>query len=129
MPIIIDTCVLLWMVADPKKLSQKAVQLIKENQDSLCVSAISAFEISIKHKKKKLELPIDPWPWFEQAAAFYHLKEIPVSAKIAALAPDVDVPHADPWDRIIIASAMTHGLHIVSPDHLIQKCPEVQVSW
>ena len=129
MPIIIDTCVLLWMVADPKKLSEKAARLIKENQDRLCVSAISAFEIAIKHKKKKLQLPTDPWPWFEQAAAFYHLKEIPISARIAALAPAVNVPHADPCDRIIIASAMSHELNIVSPDHLIQKCTDVQVSW
>ena len=129
MPLIIDTCVLLWMVADPKKLSDTARHLIKQNQDSLCVSAISAFEIAIKHKKKKLELPTDPWQWFEQASAFYNLKEIPISAKIAALAPAVDVPHADPCDRIIIASAMTHDFHIVSPDHLIQGCPQVQASW
>ena len=129
MPLIIDTCVLLWMVGDPKKLSENAVQLIKENQDTLCVSAISAFEIAIKHKKNKLELPTEPWEWFEKAADFYNLKEIPVSAKIAALAPAVDVPHADPCDRIIVASAMTHSLHIVSPDHLIHECPDVQVSW
>jgi PIN domain nuclease of toxin-antitoxin system len=129
MPIIIDTCVLLWMVGAPKKLSENARRLITENQAGLCVSAISAFEISIKHKKKKLLLPTDPWQWFEQAADFYNLKEIPISAKIAALAPTVNVPHADPCDRIIIASAMTHGFHIVSPDHLIHECPDVQVSW
>lgn len=129
MPLILDTCVLLWMVADPKRLSDAARKLIKENQDRLCVSAISAFEIAIKHKKKKLELPTDPWSWFEQAAAFYNLKELPISARIAALAPTVDVPHADPCDRIIIASAMTHELQIVSPDHLIRGCPQVLVSW
>ena len=129
MPIIIDTCVLLWIVGDPKKLSEKAANLIKGNPDGLYVSAISAFEIAIKHKKNKLELPKDPWPWFEEAIYDYNLKVIPISAKIAALAPAVDVPHADPCDRIIVASAITHDLHVISPDHLIQKCPDVQTSW
>ena len=129
MPIIIDTCVLLWIVGDPKKLSEKAANLIKGNTDGLYVSAISAFEIAIKHKKNKLELPKDPWPWFEEAIYDYNLKVIPISAKIAALSPVVDVPHDDPCDRIIVASAITHDLHVISPDRLIQKCPDIQVSW
>ncbi len=60
---------------------------------------------------------------------FYKFKVIPISAEIAALAPGMRVAHADPCDRIIVASAMTHNLHIISPDHLIQECDQVQVSW
>lgn len=72
---------------------------------------------------------MDPWPWFQKATAHFQIREIPISAQIAALALQVDVHHADPCDRIIIASAETNDLAIVSPDHLIKKCPHVEVVW
>ena len=88
-----------------------------------------AAEIAIKHKKKKLELPLEPWAWFQKVTQHFQIREIPISAQIAALAPQVDVPHADPCDRIIIATASTDNLAIVSPDHLIKQCPQVEVVW
>jgi PIN domain nuclease of toxin-antitoxin system len=117
------------MAAQPKRISDAARQSINQHHDHLCVSAISAFEIAIKHKKKKLELPMAPWEWFQQMTAFFNLKEIPISAKIAALAPVVEVPHADPCDRIIIATAITNDLVLLSPDHLIRQCEQVRVTW
>jgi len=128
MHIILDTCVLLWMAAEPTKISKSAKeQLLKNNQ--LYVSAISAFEVAIKHKKKKLELPMDPWKWFQKTTEFFKIKEIPISAKIAALAPAVEVAHADPCDRIIIATAITNDFKILTSDKLIQKCKQVSVIW
>ncbi|MCP4676471.1 MAG: type II toxin-antitoxin system VapC family toxin [Deltaproteobacteria bacterium] len=129
MPLLLDTCVLLWMAADPNRISKLAREQLIQNQDNLCVSAISAFEIAIKHKKKKLELPMDPWEWFEQTTAFFGIKENPISAKIAALSTAVEVSHSDPCDRIIIATALTNNLIILSPDHMIQSCRQVEVLW
>lgn len=128
MKLILDTCVLLWMAGDPKRLSDAARNaLSKENK--LYVSAISAFEVAIKHKKKKLELPLEPWTWFQKVTDYFNIQEIPISAQIAALAPDVDVSHADPCDRIIISTATTKKLAVVSSDKLIRKCPQIDVVW
>jgi len=126
MKLILDTCVLLWMAGDPSRLSAAARKVLSPEND-FYVSAISAFEIAIKHKKKKLELPTDPWTWFQKVTAHFKIKEIPISARIATLAPEVDVPHSDPADRIIVATAIENQLAIVSPDHLIKKCPQIEV--
>ena len=129
MPLLLDTCVLLWMAADPTRISKPARELLIQKQDRLFVSAISAFEVAVKHKKGKLTLPMDPWEWFQQTTDFFDIQEIPVSAKIAALSTSVEVPHADPCDRIIIATAITNDLKTISPDHLIRECPQIEVVW
>ncbi len=128
MPLLVDTCVLLWMAADPTRISKTGQEHLQK-EDDLLVSAISAFEIAIKHKKKKLELPMEPWQWFQQTTAFFKISEIPISAEMAALSTTVDVAHSDPCDRIIIAAAITNNLSILSPDHLIQACSQVDVLW
>ena len=128
MKLILDTCVLLWMAGDPSKLSESARKALIPSND-FYVSAISAFEIAIKNKKKKLTLPIDPWTWFQKVTRHFNIHEIPVSARIAALAPEVDVPHADPADRIILASAIENGVPLVTSDQLIRKCPQVESVW
>ncbi len=128
MSLLVDTCVLLWMAADPTRISKTAREYLHKEKD-LYVSAISAFEIAIKHKKKKLELPMDPWQWFQQTTTFFEINEIPISAEIAARSTTVEVPHDDPCDRIIIATAISENLSILSPDHLIQSCKQVTVFW
>jgi len=128
MKLILDTCVLLWMAGNPDKLSASARKALAPNNE-FYISAISAFEIAIKNKKKKLALPTDPWTWFQRVTSHFRMKEIPISARIAALAPDVDVPHGDPADRIILATAIENQLPVVSSDRLIQKCNQVEVIW
>ncbi len=129
MPLLLDTCILLWMAADPKRISGTARQAIQDNRDELYASAISAFEVAIKHKKNKLQLPLDPWPWFQQTTETFGIQEAPISARIAALAPEVQAPHADPADRIIVATAITNNLQLISPDHLIHECPQIKAIW
>jgi len=129
MPLLLDTCVLLWMAAEPSRISKVAREHLIQKKNNLCVSAISAFEIAIKHKKRKLELPMDPWEWFQQTTAFFEIKEVPISAKIAALSTAVEVSHSDPCDRIIIATAITNNLAVLSPDHMIQSCKQAEVLW
>ena len=128
MKLILDTCVLLWMAGNPAKLSATARNALSPKSE-FYVSAISAFEIATKNKKRKLALPTDPWTWFQKVTAHFKIKEIPISARIAALAPEVDVPHADPADRIILATAIENQIAIVSSDHLIKKSPQVEVIW
>ncbi|MBN2343600.1 MAG: type II toxin-antitoxin system VapC family toxin [Deltaproteobacteria bacterium] len=125
---ILDTCILLWMAGNPSRLSSNAKNVLVPDGE-FYVSAISAFEIAIKHKKNKLELPMHPWEWFQEATRILKIKELPVSAKIASLSTEVNVSHADPCDRIIIATAIENNLPIVTSDHLIRNCKQVVTIW
>jgi PIN domain nuclease of toxin-antitoxin system len=127
--LLLDTCTLLWMSSDPSRLSESARGLIREYADGLFVSAISAFEIAIKHRKDAITLPMSPHDWYARVLHHHGINELPVTGRIAMLAVELPPQHNDPCDRIIIATARVEGLTIVTPDSLIQTYPEVQVRW
>lgn len=129
MQLLLDTCVLLWMVGDPDRLSTPAREVIARADSSLLVSAISAFEIAVKRSKGKLELPLPPREWVARALADYGISAVPMTSEMAALAPEVAVAHRDPCDRIILATAQILGIPIVTPDPLIRDCPDATVIW
>lgn len=127
--ILLDTCCLLWLASDQARLSDRARNEVSEHRDQLFVSAISAFEIGVKHSKGKLELPLSPVAWFAKAVEFHGLIEMPVSGAIAARSTQLPQLHADPCDRMIIATAQLHGMTILSPDGLIRDYPDTTVIW
>ena len=129
MRVLLDTCALLWLVGDPTRLSARARAALESTETEAYVSAISGFEISVKHHKGKLALPLPPREWLAQAFAAYVLRELPITLQIAALAPEVRVPHADPCDRMIVATAQLHAMPVMTSDHLISACKDIAVIW
>ena len=126
---LLDTCTLLWLVADPGSISETGRDLIDRQEQQAFVSAITAFEIALKHRKKKLRLPLPPAKWFSEAVDMYGLSVIPIDASIAinsALLPEI---HNDPCDRIIIATAQVYRLEILTPDPFIARYKEVKTVW
>lgn len=103
--------------------------MLEGTETEAYISAISGFEISVKHRKGKLELPLAPREWLAQAIAAYSLRELPITLEIAALAPEIAVPHADPCDRMIVATAQLHGIPVMTPDHLIAVCRGIEIIW
>lgn len=129
MRVLLDTCALLWLVGDPSRLSTSARTVLVDAGTELCVSAISAFEIAVKHRKGRLALPLPARDWLRQAFETYAIQELPVTSEIAALAPEVAVPHADPCDRMIIATAQVHRIPVMTPDPLIAACADIDILW
>ena len=116
-------------MADSPRLSAEARRLLSDRRGGLFVSAISAFEVGIKHLKGRLRLPRDPEAWFDAAIVFHGLKEVPVSGRIAALSTQLPPLHKDPADRMIIATAQVQGMTILTPDPLIRDYPDVLTAW
>lgn len=127
--ILLDTCALLWLAADQDKLSVPARNAIREYAGRLFVSSISAFAIEIKARTGKLELPMAAGTWFEKALRYHGLAGVPVNAAIACRSAGLPPLHNDPCDRIIIATALEHGMSIVTCDALIAQYEGVKVLW
>ena len=126
--VLLDTCTLLWLAADHSKLSQAALEALA-TADTIFVSAISAFEIGIKSRKGALSLAMEPEIWYQTALDFHGLREIGVSGQIVARSTSLQPLHADPCDRIIVATAQIHRLTILTPDPLIKAYPQTDVLW
>lgn len=110
MELLLDTCVLLWLVADPSRLSQRAADSLAAPTRIGRLSAISAFEIALKHRKGRLVLPLPPRQWLHETLIAYRLTVIPIDEEIAALAATLPTNHGDPCDRLIAATGFVHGV-------------------
>jgi PIN domain nuclease of toxin-antitoxin system len=127
--ILLDTCTLLWLAAEPEKLSPKAKALIERHAGALFVSAITGFEIGAMHRRKVVTLPKAPEAWYGEALEFHGISEIPVTGRIAAAATGLPPLDADLCDRIIVATAWREGLTVVTPDPLVADHPYVRAIW
>lgn len=127
--VLLDTCTLLWLSSDQKLLSQKAKETISKNANKLYISSITSLEISLKHNKGKLTLPLSPKKWIQTALMHHGIIEIPVDTIIAVKSTGLPQLHNDPADRIIIATSLIHDMLILSPDHLIKQYPKIKVLW
>ncbi len=129
MMLLLDTCTLLWLAADQSRLSENAKNAIRENIGSLFVSSISAFEIAVKARSRKLELPMNPGNWFEKVLNHHGLQELTINSSIAVRSVALPPLHNDPCDRFIIATALQNSMDLVTSDALIAQYKEVKVIW
>src|SRR5262245_47204941 len=127
--LLLDTCTLLWLAKGGRSLSRAAREAIAVPGARLFVSAITAFELGVRHRRGALKLPLAPLAWYERALAFHDVEEIPVDVRIAMRSTELPRLHDDPCDRIIVATAQRDGLVVLTPDRLIRAYPKTQTRW
>lgn len=112
---ILDTCAILFLASGDRRLSRAARdRLAGEPTRWFC--AISCFEIAVKHRQGKLELPMPPLEWVRAVEGRYGLTELPLDSALCAAAADLPPHHRDPFDRFIIAGALALRVPIVTID-------------
>lgn len=129
MALLLDTCVLYWLASDQLKLSERATREIASNEGELFVSAVSAFEVAMNHRKRRFILPAPPEEWFRDLLRLYRIRSKPVTSAIALRSVTLPPHHNDPADRQIVATAERYGWPVVTPDRHIAQYTEVTVVW
>ncbi len=121
MKLLLDTCTFLWVVAGDKALSARARDAFSDPQNDVYLSAVSAWEITIKHGLKKLPLPRPPAVWLPAERARHHVLPLPLDEDAALATSKLPDLHKDPFDRMLICQAIMGGLTLVTPDALISR--------
>jgi PIN domain nuclease of toxin-antitoxin system len=128
MKVLVDTCAFLWIASDSPRLSKTAAAIFLDRNNERYLSAASAWEIGIKHAVGRLPLPARPdlfVPKVREASGILSLDIDEESALHAGKLPGL---HADPFDRILVAQAIVHGMTILTPDPEIEQYA-VRVLW
>lgn len=124
MKILLDTCAIIWSVAMPEKLSSQATALLKESDTEVFVSPISCAELACLQDRGRIELDCHWKTWFDRYVEMNGWQMIDISLEIIQDAFSLPSPfHADPSDRIIAATARTHGLPLVTGDRKLIDYP------
>lgn len=114
MQILIDTHLLLWALSTPRKLSSKARQLIEKSD--VYVSAASIWEISIKTALGKLAMKSSDVLAAVEPAGFSLL---PITGEHAVQAAQLPMHHRDPFDRLLVAQALSEPMRLLSNDEIL----------
>lgn len=117
---ILDTCALLWLASGDRQLSEHARELISQSRE-VAVSSITAFELGQKYRKGKLSLPTPPAEWFKAIIQHHGLTVFDLSAPICFSASELPPIHNDPFDRLIIATARTHQMPVITADSIFNQ--------
>lgn len=121
-PLLLDTCALIWMGKD-EELSDEAVAAIdaaSDRSEDVAISPISAWEIGMLASKGRFASPLTPQTWFDRftTGAGFRLSQLSPQVLIASsFLPGS--PPSDPIDRIIIATARSEDLTLVTRDRAI----------
>jgi len=112
MNILIDTHIFLWLIYDTKKVNKKHMDYLKDLDNTIYLSAMSIAEIMIKKSIGNLEVDFD----MDEVLHVMGIKVLDFDAKSAMLLGTLPLHHRDPFDRMIIAQAMTSRCKIISVD-------------
>jgi PIN domain nuclease of toxin-antitoxin system len=121
MKLLIDTHLYLWWLQDSPKLSEKARQQIQDATE-VYVSSASIWEATIKASIGKLSVDIDQLVAEISKSGF---QELPITAAHAATVARLPEIHKDPFDRILIAQAMSEPLRFLTADGLLKSYSEL----
>lgn len=125
--VLLDTHVVQWWSAEPDRLSSRASTLLNDATE-LVVAAITWYELAwlARHERIAVRIPIRSW--LEQLAAGMRTLTItPAIAETAVSLPD-SFP-GDPADRLIYATAVEHGLTLVSKDNRLRRHSGAVAVW
>jgi len=121
--LLLDTNVLLWLMEDDPQLTASAHSLIV-NASEVYISSASIWEIAIKWRLGKIEE--NPEVVAEQLLAA-GLKELPVSNRHAIETGRLPLLHRDPFDRLLIAQAISEPLHLLTADTQLRQYSELVI--
>ena len=114
MAFLLDSHALIWWFIDSPNLAPRAREQIQQGDKTVFVSAATAWEIATKHRLGKLpevDALIDDFGGHLQSQGF---RQLAISADHALAAGALDIPHRDPFDRMLIAQARAEGLTLIS---------------
>jgi len=120
--LLLDTQLLLWAAAHPRRLSAAARKLINDRQHELLFSAASLWEITIKNSLGRDDFRVEPRV-LRRGLLDNGYVELPMTSEHAVNASALPELHRDPFDRMLIAQATCEGITLVTADAIVGQYP------
>jgi PIN domain nuclease of toxin-antitoxin system len=127
MKLLLDTHIWLWSVLEPQRLSRRVEKEIQDTTNELWLSPISVWELIVLCQKGRLVPGEDIETWIPDALRSLPLQEAPVTYEVARETGRLRLPHHDPADRFLLATAKVFELTLVTADERLLKSREVSV--
>lgn len=122
MTLLLDTPVLLWAAAEPHRLSSAARALLEDPAHAPFFSAANVGEVAIKHALGRDDFRVDP-RLLRRGLVDNGYTELPVTGEHAVAVAGLPPLHRDPFDRLLVAQALSEGVTLVTADAMVARYP------
>ena len=119
---LVDTQLLLWNVGGSKKLPARVARLFREGRHEFFYSVASLWEIAIKSSLGRSDFTVDPGAVRDSLEA-NGFQELPIAATHAVAVSALPVLHGDPFDRLLVAQALTEPMALITTDERLAAYP------
>lgn len=130
MKLLLDTCTFIWVASCPQRIPSAVRDLYAAPENAVYFSAVSAWEIAIKHQAGKLQLPnnMRPIDYIKEVRRRHRIEPAGLDEESSAILEKMPDIHRDPFDRMLICQAIANQMTILTPDPLITQYP-VLTRW
>lgn len=112
--LLLDSHVLVWLVNQEGRIGEKALEIINA-AEMVCVSVASIWELNIKMSLGRMQLP----KGFEELIVASGFTELPVTLAHASVVRSINMPHSDPFDKMLLAQTVSENLTLLTADNAL----------
>jgi PIN domain nuclease of toxin-antitoxin system len=123
MRLLLDTHVFLWYITADPRLPATFRTAIQDPANEVYLSAASVWEAVIKYGLGKLPLPAPPADYLPRQRDAHGIASLPVDEGAMPHLAGLPPLHRDPFDRLLVAQALQHGLTVVTVDPAVAAYP------
>ncbi|HVS31834.1 MAG TPA: type II toxin-antitoxin system VapC family toxin [Thermoanaerobaculia bacterium] len=127
MKLLLDTHVWIWSRASKTRLTPRVARALANTSHELWLSPVSSWEIVLLAERGRLDLDIPASVWIARALATAPVREATLTHEVVLESCAFTLPHSDPADRFLIATARFYDLTLVTADERLIECGLVPV--
>ena len=123
MRLLLDTHVFLWYISGDSRMPSQFLDAIRDQTNQVYLSSASVWECVIKYELGKLPLPKPPAEYLPRQREAHGIETLPIDEPGMRYLANLPGLHRDPFDRILVAQAIQHGLMLVTVDDAVRAYP------
>lgn len=123
MRLLLDACTFLWLATGSNRVSDTAHEAAADPGNEVFLSVVSTWEISIRYGLGDLSLQESPETFVPRMRNAMAIETFPLDEASTLHLVRLPSLHHDPFDRMLVAQALMHGLVILTPDELVRQYP------
>ncbi len=127
MKLLLDTHIWVWSTVQPERLTERVARQLTNPANEIWLSAISIWELQLLHDKGRVKLMPDAVSWISDNLNRLKIREAPLTFEVALAISSLKLPHNDPADGFIAATAKVFGLTLVTADEQLAKLVDIAV--
>lgn len=127
MKFLLDTHIWLWSLLETHKLHRSISEVLDNDRNELFISPITIWETMILAERQRIILMPSPAEWVKEALKRSPVKEAVLSHAVAVRSRLIELPHHDPADRFIAATAWEYDLTLITMDEKLKEAKQIKV--